>query len=84
MGQITRDITSDSVPHRNGRNVCERVYHRLVTLEVLTESLRVFVDKFDRYSLDVGGSYSSHIVHRVNRLIDNPYLRFIRHLRLAA
>ena len=39
--------------------------HLFVVVEVLAECLRIFVNQFDGYSLDVGGSYSSHIVHRV-------------------
>ena len=82
MRQVAGDVSGDLVPHRNGLDVGKGCDHFLVVVEILVERLRIFVDEFDGYSLDVGGSYSSHIFHRVIRLMDIPYLKHCEERRL--
>lgn len=65
MGQVAGDVSGNPVPHLDGRDVCQRADHLFVSIEVLAEGLGILVDEIDSDSLDVGGSYSSHIIHRV-------------------
>ncbi len=65
MRQVTSDVSRDLVPHGHGLDIGQLSDHFFVVVKILAECLRIFVDEFDGYSLDVGGSYSSHIVHRV-------------------
>ena len=74
MGEVASDVTSDAVPHGNRLDIGQVVDHLLVCLEISAELVRVFVDEFERHSLDVCGSDSSHIVHRVRRIKWMPYL----------
>ena len=75
MREVTGDVTSDAVPHRDGGDIGELADKLLVTLEIGAENTGVLVDEFYGHSLDVCGSDSSHIFHRVKPIMGMPYLR---------
>ena len=70
-----RDVACDAVPHGFRGNVCEVRNHRFVVFEVIAECLRIPADEVGRDSLDVCGSDSSHVFHRVSPIKSIPYLK---------
>ena len=75
MREVTGDVTGDAVPHSDGGDIGELADKLLVTLEIGAEHTGVLVDEFYGHSLDVCGSDSSHIFHRVKPIMGMPYLR---------